>query len=590
MLRRVITVVTCVAGLFCVQPLWAQPTPEETMDHLEGIADFGKSLKNQLGERANLLSSGAQNIVSFGDRWNTLKPTLKRAVERRRFSTNNNELEVQEKALAPISGSNPLAKSDFFTRLGGCTQSETTVAWCGNNAAIGFNDSGSYAATLLPFLDSSLPPSPSKSGSLSFNGWSISTNAGVSFNDKGVLVADPLPTSGNVKFRDLLGDPVIRCASETTFYYASIAIDTIDVKASKAVQKIKSGISVSKSTDGGNTWGGAVMAVSKDQGTDDNPMHFLDKDWMAVVPGSSLAPAPKDTIYITYTDFDFTVASGRTAIEFVKSTDGGVTWSSTPVVIDEVTGNDKSLQGSQVAVGPTGEIYVAWETYVYTQSGIDLTVKISKSTNGGTSFSTPKKVADLIPAGTGDVFQGAFRNGLYLQGLVVDTTSKPTKGNVYISFHGGGKKSQNDVLGIDGKYHFTDAFFCKSENGGNTWSKPVLVNASTKTKVDHFFPAIAQDKTGDICILYYGRNDSRNFLIDVFVASSSNAGKTWKNTKVSKKSFAPITGWNDVFVNNSYMGDYIGIASDTSKTNDGCISAWSDNIRGDANILTTKTQ
>ena len=584
MLRKVMTVVTCVAGLFCVQPVWAQPTTEEALDNLESIAELGKSLKNQLGERANLLSSGAQNIVSFGDRWGTLKPMLKRAIERRKFSTNNNELEIQEKALAPKSGSDPLAKSDFFTRLGGCTQSETTVAWCGNNAAIGFNDSGSVAATLLPFIDTSLPPSPSKSGSLSFNGWSISTNAGVSFKDKGVLVADPLPASGNVKFRNLLGDPVIRCTSETKFYYANLAVDTIEVKASKALQKIKSGISVSKSTDGGNTWGGAVMAVSKDQGTDTNPMHFLDKEWMAVVPSA------KDTIYITYTDFDFTVASGRTAIEFVKSTDGGVTWSPTPVVIDAVTGSDKSLQGSQVAVGPTGEIYVAWESYVNTQSGIALTIKISKSTNGGTSFSPPKNVTGLTEAGNGERFQGLFRDGPDLQGLVVDTTSKPTKGNVYISFHGGGKNSQNDVLGADGKYHFTDVFFCKSENGGNTWSKPVLVNALTKTKVDHFFPAMAQDKTGNICILYYGRNDSRNFLIDVFVASSSDAGKTWKNTKVSNKSFAPVTGWNDVFVNDSYMGDYLGIAADTSKTNDGCISAWGDNIRGDANILTTKTQ
>lgn len=582
MLRRVMTVVTCVAGLFSVQPVWAQPTPEETIDHLEGIAEFGKSLKNQLGERGHLLSSGALHIVTLGAQWETLKPRLKRAVERRRFSANNNELEVQEKALAPKAGSDPLAKSDFFTRLGGLTQSETTVAWCGNNVAIGFNDSGSYTATLLPFIDSSLPPSPSKSGSLSFNGWSISTNGGVSFKDRGVLVADPLPPK--VKYRDLGGDPVIRCANETTFYYASLATDTL------ASDKLLSGISVSKSTDGGNTWGGAVMAVSKDQGTDNNPMHFLDKDWMAVVPGSSLAPAAKDTIYVTYTDFDFTVDPPRTAIEFVKSTDGGVTWSSTPLVIDEVTGDDKALQGSQVAVGPTGEIYVAWETYTYTQNGVDLSIKICKSTDGGKTFSPPKKVTDLVPAGTGDVFQGILRNGLYLQGLVVDTTSNPTKGNIYISFHGGGKNSQNDFLGIDGKYHFTDAFFCKSVNGGNTWSKPVLVYAPTKTKVDHFFPAMAQDKTGDICILYYGRNDSRNFLIDVFVASSSDGGKTWKNTKVSKKSFAPVTGWNDVFVNNSYMGDYLGIAADTSKTNDGCISAWGDNIRGDANILTTKTQ
>ncbi|HET6211368.1 MAG TPA: sialidase family protein, partial [Micromonosporaceae bacterium] len=197
----------------------------------------------------------------------------------------------------------------------------------------------------------------SPSGSLSFEGWSQSTNAGKGYTDRGAVIADPIPA--DLAFRDLLGDPVIGCTGAQTFYYASLAIDT-----GLGAAFVNSGVAVSRSTDGGTTFPSTVVGVAKDAN-----MHFLDKPWMSVQPGPTASPSD-DVLHVTYTDFDFSgffgsgpcPDGGRTAVEYVNSTDGGQTWS-TPIMLDERCGSQGFLQGSQVEGGPNGTVYAAWERY-----------------------------------------------------------------------------------------------------------------------------------------------------------------------------------------------------------------------------------
>jgi hypothetical protein len=123
---------------------------------------------------------------------------------------------------------------------------------------------------------------------------------------------------------------VVAWARPSTFYYSALAIDTT------TSGQLLSGISVSQSTTGGRSFGPAVQAVTKS-----TPAHFLDKEWMAVDPGPG---ATNDIIHVTYTDEDSSRSSPacgnapRTAIEYVRSTDGGRTWSA-PLVIDEACGD-----------------------------------------------------------------------------------------------------------------------------------------------------------------------------------------------------------------------------------------------------------
>src|SRR5439155_11196759 len=143
------------------------------------------------------------------------------------------------------------------------TQNETSTAWCGNNVVVGFNDSGS------------LPESVAAGGGsimgLSFNGLARSADQGRTFQDLGFL------NPGSDPSNFLLGDPVLACTDASTFYYASILQNGF-------FPVINSAVSISKSTDGGATFGSPVAAASKlifDPVTFQF-LHFLDKPWMTV--------------------------------------------------------------------------------------------------------------------------------------------------------------------------------------------------------------------------------------------------------------------------------------------------------------------
>src|SRR5215472_13620236 len=291
---------------------------DDQKNHLQQLIDQANTLKDNLGtDLVNAMSLGGAAFVTLGD----MAAVLSGALDGAKLASNVGE------------------SADFISRLAGGTQSEESVAWCGGNAIVGFNDSGSFVRTMFP-------PSPSPSLSFSFVGWSVSSDAGGSFTDKGILLPDPVPAGS--RFLDLFGDPVVGCTDSATFYYSSLATNTTFTSGSF------SAISVSKSVDGGASFGGARIAVQKS-----TSRHSLDKEWMTVRRVSGA-----DYVHITYTDFFFGAPcpSAGTSIEYVRSTDGGATFSS-PIVIDQVCGFTPFVQGSHVAMGNGNDVYVAWETY-----------------------------------------------------------------------------------------------------------------------------------------------------------------------------------------------------------------------------------
>jgi hypothetical protein len=530
---------------------------DDQKSHLQQLIDQANIIRDSLGPGlVNALSKGAAQFVLLGDKADMLMGALD----------------------AAKLANNPFESEDFISRLAGSTQSEESVAWCGSNAIIGFNDSGSLVRTMFP-------PNPSPSGSLSGNGWSVSANAGGSFFDQGILLPDPVPSG--TPFLDLLGDPVTGCTDRATFYYASLAETPVPPLGLPG-----SAISLSKSVDGGASFGGAKIAALGFRTAAGAVM--LDKPWMAVnrVSGS-------DHIHITYTSFVLppSFPPPTTEIDYVRSTDGGATFSN-PIVLDQVTGSVPFLQDSHVAVGIGNDVYVAWESFPNGQ-GPGRQIKLSKSTDGGMSFGPPVVVTDVTAVGNGFVVQGLFRDGLDLQGLAVDTTGGPGRGNVYITWQDGRNVNQTDPFGgafIGGNggcpvgsppapgYCFGDVLFTRSVNGSLTWSAPVRVNNDPISRVDHMFPAVEVDRNGQLLTVFYDRRrDLRNFLIDTFVAVSGNAGQTWKNHRVTRNNFAAVHD-QDVLVNTFYMGDYLGIAADRLRQRDGVIVSWGDNSLGDANV------
>jgi len=541
-------------GLICVGTEGAQLAPER-LAAVRSVITRAVTLSSRLPLPArHVRSAGTRNLLNLAERWDQIESQVRRLPPK--------GLGLAERALTPhVLAPGPVSDPSTdvsFSSFSGFTQNETSAARCGSNVVVGFNDTGSFFETAFG------------SGGLSIAGVARSTNGGGAYTDLGFL--NPGPTVTDL----LLGDPAVACANASTFYYASIFL-----------RLATSDISVSKSTDGGATWGDPVSVVGKSNAT-----HFLEKPWMAVDPTNTTR------LYVTYTDFEGTSAAcgsqPRTAIELVSSTNAGASWSA-PVVVREVCG-DASVQGSQVVVGPGGEVYVAWEAFA--SDFVTREIDIAKSTDNGGSFGSPVKVDDVTCVGScgglgpGDpgLLQGAFRVQ-ELPSLAVDRSGLATNGNLYIAWNDARNLTVLDAL--SGTYGYADVLVSRSTNGGASWSAPVRVNnnvepLSSGLGTDQYQPAIAVDKSGKVETCFYDRRrDPNNFLIERYCAGSTNAGVTWSNTRVTRKSFAAVPG-QDLLVDPAYMGDYDTVAADFTLLNTGFITAWGDNSAGNPDVQAAK--
>jgi hypothetical protein len=550
--RRAALLLLVTASLLLIPWAASAQTVQHRVDVLSGqlkrMQDIGSRMPKPAKDK---LSSSAQHLLLMAARFDT---DLQSALAQSTASLHGT---LSGRPFAPQSGTLPRGQVNdpstdlAFSRLAGFVQSETSTAWCGDNVVVAYNDSGSFLETF-----------PIPGIGLSFNGYSQSSDRGRSFTDQGYL--NPGPNINNF----LGGDPVVACTDESTFYYSSIFSSSLS----------DTGVSVSKSTDGGMTFGDPVEVVSKD-----GFFHFIDKPWMATDPSNP------NKLYVTYTDFDFTgtICSGlRLGIELVRSTDGGATWSA-PTVIDNGC-YPNTDQGSNVAVDGAGNVYVAWEQFpaAIPTNEID----IVKSTNGGATFGPKVAIAIVTPVGhtSAGLLQGGFRNNEFPM-LAIDRSR--ANGPIYATWNDGRFVQIPDAFppGVSGvTYNFGDALVSRSNDGGATWSAAVKVNnnknAASSPGTDHYLPGIAVDHNGAVGVCWYDRRrDPENFLIDRECAVSRNGGQTWRNHRITSESFSPSIA-ADLLVNPVYMGDYDTTAADTLGHAAGFLGAFGDNTRGNPDV------
>lgn len=521
---------------------------------VERVAATNKTLQNVKAMIAKIPPShrkmldGYANILHLADVWQAhgMRLTDPSFIARAKLSR-----EMAAHALPPSGGIVPVSNpgTDIaFSSLGGFTQSETSTARCGNNVVVGFNDSGSVFETPFFFTGT---------GGQSFSGAAYSTDGGASFHDIGPV--NPGPGNGNF----LGGDPGINCSDANTFYYSQI-FDFTDSNGNPFAA-----VSLSKSSDGGKTWGDPVAAIAKDGFS-----HGLDKPW------STIDPSNPKRIFVSYTDFDATFSSTacganfRTAIEFVESDDGGNTWSA-PTVAIEVCGN-AGVQGSQLAVSSKSTLYISW---VNLGNNFPLGPRaIQISSLAGGVLSAPVTVEpNLQPGGDSFFLQGDFRDFLDMA-MAIDHSGTATDGALYITWADGRDKIVPDPLAIQGAYAYDDILLRESFDGGNTWGfNPIKVNSDIQSRLgsghDHYQAGIAVDSRGVIGVCWYDRrNDPENFSIRRHCGESAN-GFSFSDSDIGMGGFAPTHG-GDVFINPVYMGDYDQLTSDFLNQNSGFIGAF----------------
>ncbi len=263
-----------------------------------------------------------------------------------------------------------------------------------------------------------------------------------------------------------------------------------------------------------------------------------DKPWMAV--DNTTGKTNSGHIYVTWSEFKTTRRGSTDMIDFAASTTQGATWSA-PKQVSLSTQNG-AVQGSQVAVGPDGTVYVVYEVFY---AGNQRAQFLTKSINGGSTFTTPVAITPKF-------------NELNIGSLY--------RTNSFASIAAG---STVNVV-----YSAQIEFIHSTTNG---FSAPVVINDVSAG--DRFFPSVAVDSNGVIHTSWFDtRNSPSNpEFYDVYATYTKDGSTFAANAKVTPTIIDSGTG--SIF--GQFIGDYAGIAAAVNGSISEAHPVWTNGGFGD---------
>jgi hypothetical protein len=204
----------------------------------------------------------------------------------------------------------------------------------------------------------------------------------------------------NMGDRNGCADPSVAFDSDGNAYFAGFFYDRDDEG-----NFINNRIGVSKSTNRGIRFGSPVMI---------NTTELEDKPYITI---DNTGGARDGTIYVPFTTVDPDDPFDR-KIRIAVSTDHGESFTVNSITS---TGNN---WGAHAAVGPDGEVYVAWRNF------FGNTIQIAKSTDGSSTWSNPVTVCGL----GSDLFQSPPDRVTRIP-VVAVSHAPETRGKVYVAYH-----------------------------------------------------------------------------------------------------------------------------------------------------------
>ena len=295
------------------------------------------------------------------------------------------------------------------------------------------------------------------------------------------------------------------------------------------------GVFVARKDPGATQFGPVVMAFTGGG---------IDKGLMAAGPDPTDLTG-RTKLYVTFNQ------------GLIVSDDMGDTWSD-PLPLD--TGI-----GFLPRVGPGGELYITyWDTFGE--------IRFIRSLDGGASVEPSKLIAQRMDVWglDGTRVPGDYRVGSF-PSLAVD----PISGALYCVF------PDTTSLGAGG--YDVDIYITRSDDRGDTWSVPTVVNEDPAHPGDQFFPSIEVERSGRVQLVYYdtrfqAQDDGDPYgLIDTVHAYSDDGGASWVERRLTSRSFSSeFDGFGGIFI-----GDYLGLTTAGGRTTVAYMSTETD----DANIF-----
>lgn len=305
---------------------------------------------------------------------------------------------------------------------------------------------------------------------------------------------------------DRASNPWVSFGRDGIAYYSALGLSN-DI--------LTSGVLVSRSTDGGRTWGG-VTTLSRDDFTVDGGLN----DRPVVTADPTLARHA----YVVWTH-GTVYSDGHLVLQvyFSRTTDGGATWSPRRLIYDP--GLDNIAIGSRISVLPNG-------TLVHTTTAILPTgpvITVQRSTDRGMTW---QLAGSPGAAGTRNITDprdnAKVRTAEILTAAAVDR--RPGSNRVYLAWQ--------DARFTGGT---ADAIvLSRSDDGGLTWTAPVRVSPPASQQA--FTPAVAVDVLGRATVAYYDFTfDSPNrtpLETDFWATRSNDGGATFApRERITRSSF-----------------------------------------------------
>jgi hypothetical protein len=414
------------------------------------------------------------------------------------------------------------------------TQSEVSAAAFGLNIVVTYNDSTGIHVS----------PNPSGPGlivdQVLLSGFATSNDGGQTWK------SGFFPPSAGAS--ETFGDPSVGVDRHGVFYFANLAADAVHGT-----------IQVNKSTDGGNTWGPGVV-VQEDDGSD--------KEWLAVGPDPGAKN--RDNVYVTWTSFQ---NDGSCQLRFGRSTNGGATFTARTIYAPAADPNPTHPQNCLTFTNPvvdqiTGSLYVPF--LHFSNADQDFIQMLISDDAGATfhfaTFNIPGApdptvmpvtqpgeltacsgsnlrltVHDALNAGPGLFGLPQYVNA---SRMTLQPALAARNGVLYMAWSNSTSLFFGDPAG------HSNVLFMRSDDGGNTWTGPTIVNPPGTTDIHHVLPSLAIDQDpNDVHVSYYAQHS--NGTIDLDMANSHDRGASFptnRTVRVTSTSFnlpptnIPLTG------------------------------------------------
>jgi hypothetical protein len=378
-------------------------------------------------------------------------------------------------------------------------------------------------------------------------------------------------------------DPWISIAPDGTAYFLSLAFNPdLPNRALGA-----NAILVSRSTNGGRSWGDPIALIKEPAGqilndknsitADDTDARYAYAVWdrlrdFTVPPGpgatGSAAPTPSagDGVVAARQRMhrlrEQAKAGGAAPAQvyfkgptyLARTTDGGRTWEPAKNIYDP--GANSQTIANQIVVPPGGTV-IDFFTEISPNGGTR--IGLIRSLDKGATFRDPRYAAAIATVNgivTPDT-QQLVRDASILFDVAVDHKT----GNLYLVWQ--------DVRfnGVD------QVAFSMSQDGGNNWSAPMRINKTphnrNELREQAFIPSIEVTAEGKLVVTYYDfrfdKSDGREaadhwaVLCDPNIADCRRASSWGVELRLTNASFdisqAPNAG-------GYFLGDYMGLVAD----------------------------